>query len=131
MSREAALAAAVAHLDSGAFVHDLARRVAVRTESQEPGSLPALAAYLSDELGPALAALGFSFSLHVNPDSAYGPLMIATRLESPALPTVLMYGHGDVVRGQDGAWTRGQGPWVLAQDGDLSLIHISEPTRPY
>jgi hypothetical protein len=35
--------------------------VAVRTESQEAGSLPALAAYLSDEIGPALAALGFTF----------------------------------------------------------------------
>jgi acetylornithine deacetylase/succinyl-diaminopimelate desuccinylase-like protein len=29
-----------------------------------------------------------------------------------------MYGHGDVVRGQDASWTRGRGPWVLAQDGD-------------
>ncbi len=59
MSRAAALAGAVAHLDSGAFVHDLARRVAVRTESQEPGSLSALAAYLSDKLGQAVAAMGF------------------------------------------------------------------------
>ena len=90
MSREAALAAAVAHLDSGAFVHDLARRVAVRTESQEAGSLPALGAYLSDEIGPSLAELGFDCTLHANPDTAYGPLMIATRHESDTLPTVLM-----------------------------------------
>ena len=118
MSREQALAAAVAHLDSGAFVRDLARRVAVRTESQEAGSLPALAAYLSDELGPALTELGFAFALYPNPDTAYGPLMIATRLERDDLPTVLMYGHGDVIRGQDASWTRGQGPWLLAQEGD-------------
>lgn len=118
MSRDQALAAAVAHLDSGRFVRDLARRVAVRTESQEAGSLPALAAYLSDELGPALAELGFVFTLYANPDTAYGPLMIAKRHESDRLPTVLMYGHGDVIRGQDASWTRGQGPWVVAQEGD-------------
>jgi acetylornithine deacetylase/succinyl-diaminopimelate desuccinylase-like protein len=118
VSRDQALAAAVAHLDSGAFVRDLARRVAVRTESQEAGSLPALAAYLSDEIGPALAELGFAFKLYANPDTAYGPLLIATRHEADHLPTVLMYGHGDVIRGQDAAWTRGQGPWMLAQDGD-------------
>ena len=118
MSREAALAAAVAHLDSGAFVHDLARRVAVRTGSQEAGSLPALGAYLSDEIGPSLAELGFDCTLHANPDTAYGPLMIATRHESDTQPTVLIYGHGDVVRGQQASWTRGQGPWVLAQEGD-------------
>ncbi|MDP1532284.1 MAG: M20 family metallopeptidase, partial [Rubrivivax sp.] len=32
--------------------------------------------------------------------------------------TVLMYGHGDVIRGQDKSWTKGQGPWLLAADGD-------------
>jgi acetylornithine deacetylase/succinyl-diaminopimelate desuccinylase-like protein len=31
---------------------------------------------------------------------------------------VLMYGHGDVIRGQDTSWTRGQGPWTLAEDGE-------------
>jgi hypothetical protein len=29
-----------------------------------------------------------------------------------------MYGHGDVIRGQDASWTCGQGPWTLAADGD-------------
>ena len=118
MSREAALAAAREHFDSGAFVRDLARRVAVRTESQDAASGPALRAYLADEIGPALAALGFGFTLHANPEPAYGPLLIATRHESDALPTVLMYGHGDVIRGQDASWTRGQGPWHLSQDGE-------------
>jgi hypothetical protein len=92
VSREQALAAAVAHHDSGAVVRDLARPVAGRTESQEAGSLPALAAYLSDELSPALTELGFAFALYPNPNTAYRPLMIATRLERDDLPTVLMYG---------------------------------------
>ena len=118
MSRSAALAQAREHFDSGAFLRDLARRVAVRTESQDSASGPALQAYLADEIGPALATLGFSFSLHPNPEPAYGPLLIASRHESDALPTVLMYGHGDVIRGQDKSWTRGQGPWALVQDGE-------------
>ena len=44
--RARALAGAALHLDSGAFVQDLARRVAVRTESPDPASGPALHAYL-------------------------------------------------------------------------------------
>lgn len=118
MSRAAALAAAEAHFDRGDFARDLARRVAFRTESQDPASAPVLHAYLADEIGPSLAALGFTFALHPNPEAAYGPFLIATRQESDTLPTVLMYGHGDVIRGQDKSWTRGAGPWTLQRDGE-------------
>jgi acetylornithine deacetylase/succinyl-diaminopimelate desuccinylase-like protein len=117
-ARQDALARAAAHFDSGAFTADLARRVAFRTESQSADGGPALHAYLADELVPTLGALGFGCSIHPNPEAAFGPLLIARRVEDPSLPTVLMYGHGDVVRGQDASWTRGQGPWVLAVDGD-------------
>jgi acetylornithine deacetylase/succinyl-diaminopimelate desuccinylase-like protein len=116
--RGQALALALAHFDSGAFVRDLARRVAIPTASQDPGSGPALHAYLADEMAPALAALGFTHSLHSNPEAGGGPLLVAHRHESDRLPTVLLYGHGDVIRGQDASWTRGQGPWQLAQDGE-------------
>jgi len=118
VTRAAALAAAQAHFDRGDFIRDLARRVAYRTESQDPASGPILHAYLADEIGPALSALGFSFTLHANPEPAFGPFLIATRHEADELPTVLMYGHGDVIRGQDKSWRRGQGPWTLAQDGE-------------
>ena len=118
MKREHALALAAQHFDSGNFARDLARRVALRTESQDPASGPALLAYLAEEIGPSLAALGFTFTIHPNPEPPYGPLLVATRHEGGALPTVLMYGHGDVVRGQDSSWTRGQGPWSLAAEGD-------------
>ena len=118
MSRAAALQRAQAHFDGGGFTRDLARRVAIRTESQIPESGPALHAYLADEIGPALAALGFDSTVHPNPDGLHGPLLVARRHESDDLPTVLIYGHGDVIRGQDASWTRGQGPWTLTQDGD-------------
>ena len=117
-SRASALAAAAAHLDSGAFEADLARRIAVRSASQDTDSGPALQAYLADELVPTLAALGFDSAIHANPAAGSGPLLIARRIEDPARPTVLMYGHGDVIRGQDAAWTRGAGPWQLSRDGD-------------
>jgi acetylornithine deacetylase/succinyl-diaminopimelate desuccinylase-like protein len=118
LKREHALALAAQHFDSGNFARDLARRVALRTESQDPASGPALLAYLAEEIGPSLAALGFTFTIHPNPEPPYGPLLVATRHEGGALPTVLMYGHGDVVRGQDSSWTRGQGPWSLAAEGE-------------
>ena len=118
MTRDAALARAREHFDGGAFVQDLARRVAVRSASQDADAGPALRAYLSDEMTPSLAALGFGCVLHNNPEPAFGPFLIATRHEADHLPTVLMYGHGDVIRGQDKSWTRGQGPWTLVQDGE-------------
>ncbi len=118
VSREAVLAAAAAHLDSGAFEADLARRIAIRSASQDADSAPALQAYLADELVPTLAALGFHSRIHANPVAGSGPFLIARRIEDPARPTVLMYGHGDVIRGQDATWTRGAGPWTLARDGD-------------
>lgn len=116
--RAAALARARAHFDDGQFARDLARRVAIRTESQDPASAPALHAYLADEMVPTLAALGFESALHPNPEPTFGPLLIATRHESDAAPTVLMYGHGDVIRGQDKSWTKGAGPWTLQAEGE-------------
>lgn len=118
VSRQAVLAAAAAHLDSGAFEADLARRIAMRSTSQDAGSAPALQAYLADELVPTLAALGFHSSIHPNPLAGSGPFLIARRIEDPERPCVLMYGHGDVIGGQDASWTRGAGPWTLAREGD-------------
>ena len=116
--RATVLEAARRHLDSGDFVRDLARRVAIRTESQDAASGPALNSYLVDEIGPALVAIGCSFEVHANPEPSGGPLLIAHRHEDDALPTVLVYGHGDVIRGQEKSWTRGGGPWALVQEGE-------------
>ena len=118
--RDAALAAAAAHFDSGEFIRDLTRRVAIRSESQDPAQAAALRAYVEDEIRASLDALGFEGQVFDNPlqGTGCGPFLIARRHEDDALPTVLMYGHGDVIRGQDAAWTRGQGPWAVARDGD-------------
>ncbi|OYV00031.1 MAG: hypothetical protein CFE45_10710 [Burkholderiales bacterium PBB5] len=111
---QAAVAHAHALFDSGAFFDTLARRVARPTESQNPARADALRAYLSDEMAPALAALGFDCTLHDNPVAGAPPLLTAQRIEDPALPTVLFYGHGDVVRGHEGQWAEGRDPWTLS-----------------
>lgn len=76
-SRASALGAVHAHFDRGDFTRDLARRVAHCTESQNPASgpalpCPALQARQADEIGPALAALGFEFSMHHNLQLLFG-----------------------------------------------------------
>ena len=67
MSRTAALDAALAHVDSGTLLADLSRRVAFRTESQRPGRVPELRAYLADEMVPAVTRLGCTARIIENP----------------------------------------------------------------
>ena len=118
MTRSQALQSATAYFDDGRFFNDLQRRVALRTESDTGGVPPALHAYLRDELGPRLSAQGFDCRIVPNPDPRGGPFQIARREEDPALPTVLSYGHGDVVSGQEGQWREGLDPWELRAEGD-------------
>jgi acetylornithine deacetylase/succinyl-diaminopimelate desuccinylase-like protein len=114
MTREAAVARAEAYFDSGAFLQDLARRVAMPTESQNPDRAPVLADYLEGEIRPALEALGFA----CRGLSAEGrPFLFAERVEDASRPTVLGYGHGDVIRGLDGDWDEGLSPWRLTERG--------------
>jgi acetylornithine deacetylase/succinyl-diaminopimelate desuccinylase-like protein len=117
--RDAAITRARAYATSGTFEADLARRVAFKTESQRlPASAPDLIAYLEQEIAPAFEALGFTCQRYDNPIAGQPPALLATRLEHPTLPTVLGYGHGDVIHGFDERWTRGKGPWVTQRDGD-------------
>jgi acetylornithine deacetylase/succinyl-diaminopimelate desuccinylase-like protein len=113
------MARACAYVDDGAFEAELARRVAVRSESQLlPASLPELRRYLEAEMAPAFVRLGCTTRIFENPRPGQGPVLLAERTEDAALPTVLGYGHGDVVRGLADAWTKGKGPWQMAREGD-------------
>jgi acetylornithine deacetylase/succinyl-diaminopimelate desuccinylase-like protein len=114
MTRQTALAAAARYFDSGALKTDLARRVAFKTESQNPERGAELAAYLETEMRASFEALGFAVELLAHP-RAKGPFLLATRLEDPAAPTVFGYGHGDVIRGQDTQWQEGLSPWRLVE----------------
>lgn len=106
------------YYDEGHFAADLARRVAIPTESQDPSQLGKLRAYLETELRPTLERFGFACTLLANPVAGGGDFLYAARIEEPSLPTLLCYGHGDVVRGMDGKWRSGLSPWTLVRDGD-------------
>jgi len=117
MSRTEAIAHAAAHFDSGAFAATLGRRVAQRSESQG-GSDAALVPYLKEQIVPALHTLGFSTRLVANPVAGAPSFLVAQRHESGTAPTVLMYGHGDVVKGYDEQWRAGLSPWQLTIEGE-------------
>src|SRR5208282_1166615 len=78
----------------------------------------ALAQYLSDELLPCAERLGFTGRIVDNPVSGCGPFLIARRIEGSQLPTVLVYGHGDVIRGYAAQWRAPLDPWSLCIEGD-------------
>ncbi|WP_321964778.1 M20 family metallopeptidase [Paraburkholderia sp. J7] len=117
-TRQTAIDRALRAYDSGAFFTDLQRRVGFRTESQNPEQARALVAYLADEVMPSLTPLGFTCRVVENPASSRAPFLIAERIEDPALPSVLTYGHGDVVRGYDEQWREGLAPWSVTVEGD-------------
>src|SRR5262245_57602932 len=110
MTRAQAVAHAERYFASGAFKTDLARRIAIPTESQNPERSGELGRYVEDEIRPTLEALGFRCTVMAHPQ-AKGPFLYGERLEDPALPTVLGYGHGDVIRGLEPEWRHGLAPW--------------------
>ncbi len=118
MSRDAAISAADAYFESGRFEQDLARRVGIATESQNPERAGELHRYLAAELSPTLEKLGFVCRLLDNRYPDAGGFLYAERIEDSALPTVLSYGHGDVIRGQEAQWRSDLSPWRLTQDGN-------------
>lgn len=114
MTRDAAIAHAEKYFDSGAFKADLARRVAIPTESQNPERTDAMARYVEQEMKPAFEALGFTCKVLTHP-RAKGPFLYAERIEGDGLRTVLGYGHGDVIRGLEAGWEPGLNPWELTE----------------
>ena len=117
MSRKGAIRRIGEYFESDGFFDDLARRVAIHTESQEPDQRPELYRYLRDEMQPYLEPLGFACEIHENPVERGGPFLVATRREGDDRPTVMSYGHGDVVRGYDDQWRDGLDPWTLQKVG--------------
>jgi acetylornithine deacetylase/succinyl-diaminopimelate desuccinylase-like protein len=118
MSRSAAVAAVEKYFDTGGFLGDLSRRVAIPTESQNPARAAELHRYLDSEMSESLARMGMTSRILPNPTGKGGPFLIAELIEDPKRPTVLMYGHGDVIRGQEEQWRAGLHPWAVKQEGE-------------
>ncbi len=110
MTRASAIAHAHHQIASGEFLKILDRRVAYQTESQNDGRGDELRAYLEQEMRTALAELDFESRLVESP-SGKSPFLVADHHEDARLPTVLIYGHGDVVDGMVGEWRGNLDPW--------------------
>jgi acetylornithine deacetylase/succinyl-diaminopimelate desuccinylase-like protein len=117
MSRTEAIARARHFLHSGEFLGELDRRVAYQTESQNPEKRDALRAYLTEDIEPAFSRLDFSTRLIESP-TGKNPYLLAQYRESASAPTVLMYGHGDVVDGMAGEWRDNLNPWRTTTSGN-------------
>ena len=102
------------------------RRVSRRTRPQ--GRLPdrkpesrqrrrRCAPISSKDLQPAFAALDFTTRLIESP-TGKGPYLLADYREDASLPTVLTYGHGDVVDGMEGEWRDNLDPWTTTVKGE-------------
>ncbi len=118
MSRETAIDTATAYFDDGTFQSELAALVAYPSESQNPEAAPELMRYLVEAMQPRLKKMGFETEIIANPDPSGGPLLIGERREGGDLPTILTYGHGDVIRAQEGMWREGLAPFELIEEGD-------------
>src|SRR4029077_20787920 len=116
-TRADAIANARQQLHSGAFLDELNPRVGYRTESQNSPNGAALRAYLVEELQPAFAQLDFATKLIESP-TGRGPYLLAHYREDASLPTVLTYGHGDVVDGMAGEWRDNLDPWQTTTKGE-------------
>jgi len=116
MSRTNAIARAHAYFDDGRFLATLSRLVAIPSSSQEPDRASALRGYLTEEMVPTLMRLGFVCRVLDNPSGP--PVLAAERVENAAFVTVLLYGHGDTVRGLDDLWRSGLTPWQTVVEGE-------------
>jgi acetylornithine deacetylase/succinyl-diaminopimelate desuccinylase-like protein len=117
VSRSLAIEYAAGYFDSGVFLTDLTRRVAFPTESGVAAREPDVLAYLEREMVPAAERLGATARVVANPIGR-APLLIARRHEDDGLPTVLTYGHADVVPAEPHRWRSGLDPWRVTAEGD-------------
>ena len=117
-SRDGALARALTHFDSDGFRDHLAELVAIPSTSQDPDTKPTCSG-----IWPTPSSRGWSGWASPSKSTptrsrGFGPILSAERLEGPDRPTILIYGHGDTVRGLDDQWRAGLSPWTLTEEGD-------------
>ena len=117
-TREGALARAASFFDGGSFKSLLSDLVAIPSTAQEEGREEDLQDYLHGAIQPWLERLGFTVAIHPNPIEGFGPILTGIRIEDASRPTVLLYGHGDTVRGLEDQWRAGLEPWKLIEEGD-------------
>lgn len=118
VSRQELLEKAGQFVDSGELFNELSQLVARQTVSSSPEYRVEINAYLDEILRERFEAMGFTVTMDLNWRGSGNSFLIATRIESRQLPTVLCYGHADVVDGQAEQWERGRDPFVLSSEGE-------------
>ena len=111
--KEKAVQHATQYFDKGYFRKDLAELISVKTESQNNECN--LENYYDQNIIPMLVKMGFKCKVMENPLSKANIILFAERIENAEFSTILTYGHGDVVLGQDSFWDNGLSPYKLIE----------------
>ena len=111
--KEKAVQHATQYFDKGYFKKDLAELISVKTESQNNECN--LENYYDQNIIPMLVKMGFKCKVMENPLSKANIILFAERIENANFSTILTYGHGDVVLGQDSCWDNGLSPYKLIE----------------
>ena len=111
--KEKAVQHATQYFDKGYFRKDLAELISVKTESQNNECN--LENYYDQNIITMLVKMGFKCRVMENPLSKANIILFAERIENADFSTILTYGHGDVVLGQDSCWDNGLSPYKLIE----------------
>ncbi|ANF57852.1 M20 family metallopeptidase [Halotalea alkalilenta] len=111
MTRSTVVADAGAYVTGGAFLNEMRERLAIPSESPREDSAPDHLRYLNEQMRPMLEGMGFTCRILPNPKLERVPVMFAERIEDSSQPTILTYGHGDVLWGMAGDWKEDRSPW--------------------
>jgi len=117
MSQENTLKTAGKFFDDGSYVAELDRWIGYHTESQRSDRSEELYSFLEKEIRPKAEAMGYECQVFDSPLEGGTPFFVGRRIEGDDLPTVLTYGHGDVILGQDELWREGLEPWKIVTEG--------------
>ncbi len=92
MSREAAIERALTFFDDGRYIDEVAHRIAILTESQNPERLPDFNRYPAEEMHLAFEDMGYEWQIYDNPIEGKGLVLLAYRHEGDDRPTIPGYG---------------------------------------
>ena len=97
-----AIARSETYFDEDKFKTELPELVAFRTESKTGEVGGELRTYLTTGIASRLEQAGFDAEGFEKPIDGACQIIVSTRIEDAALPTALIYDHGDVGYGQAG-----------------------------